>query len=111
MMNIYHVYEDPINNGGSGCHQRFVRSIMEAKQFIKENEDGKYRLHNVDHETGKWIYEGYRLVEQERDYDRGDIGKHEIRWFIERKLLHSGKSGVIEALNEWPLVEDTYQLL
>lgn len=110
-MNIYHVYEDPMNSDGGGCHQHFVRSLDEAKKFIKQHEYGKYRLHNADPETGKWIYKGYRLVEQERDYDRGTFIKHEIKWFIERKELKPGKAGVINALNLWPKVEDSYQLL
>ena len=80
-MNIYHVYEDPINSDGGGCHQHFVRSLDEAKKFIKQHEDGKYRLHNADPEKPT---------------------PQPVTWYIQRMELSLDKSNICMALNYRP---------
>ena len=111
-MNIYHVYEDlenaDINLSGGIC-QKFVRNLQEAKQFIKENEEGKVRLHAGDVETGRWIYKGKRTPYDERvvfpepgEPDPEKPTPQPVTWYIQRMELMLDKSNICMALNYWP---------
>lgn len=111
-MNIYHVYEDLENadvNLSGGILQKFVRNLQEAKQFIKEYEEGKVRLHAGDVETGRWIYKGSRTPYDERlvfpepgDPDPEKPTPQPVTWYIQRMELMLDKDNICMALNYWP---------
>jgi len=119
-MNIYHVYEDLQNADVSlsgGTSQKFVRNLQEAKQFIKDTEDGSVRLHAGDVETGRWIYKGKRTPDDFRAFkpepgepDPDKPTPQPITWYIQRMELSLDKNNICMALNYWPCDAENYYI-